>query len=182
MAQVFSKQVGSISIPACLCWAVIPSQELLSLFGASVWSSQVWLGHGKNTAKTRANQRACQQEGGYQVGQPTQSRRGGERKVPLHKQGLTPNDRVTRGLCRAAARRKSPPKHNPPHSTKTNTKGHPNFSIRAPGGGRKWIRVASLPNPPPSWGVPSLGKRGKTDIHREEQSDRLSARTFTCTL
>lgn len=45
----------------------------------------------------------------------------------------------------AAALRRASKKHNPPHSTKTNKQGHPNFSIRAREGGRKWISVAFPP-------------------------------------
>lgn len=64
----------------------------------------------------------------------------------LHKQAL-PDLRYSAhpSLQRTAALRKSLQKHNPPHSSKTNVLGHPNFSISLKGGQEMDVcRFASL--------------------------------------
>lgn len=128
-----------------------PSPNLLCL------SFQDWLGHRNHTVKTSgpASLSAGRRlPGGADCGEQTGVR---EKCRFTNKARHDPPCSIHPEIYGAAALRKSLKKHNPPHSTKTNKQGHPNFSIRAPGGGRKWISVA-LPPPYPSQAMLTLGK------------------------
>lgn len=104
-------------------------------------------------------QHACQRGGGYQVGQPAESRQGWERSAASQTRlGLTPVARFTPKSTKQrhwGKASKNTTHHIPPKQTSRATQI---FQLEPKEGGRKWISVA-LPPPSPSQAVLTLGKR-----------------------
>lgn len=123
---------------------------------------QAWLGHSPHTVKTSG---PVSRKRTTRWGRLQRAVRG-ERETPLHKQGSAwpPSLGSPRGPRSSGTEESLEKKHNPPHSTKTNKQGHPNFSIRARGGGQETDQCSLSPTIPQPSSANSVEVK---EIHRD---------------
>lgn len=157
------------SHPFLLCRDLSPSLTLLRQ------SEQGWLGHRDPAVKTSGPARLSAGKrlpGRADCREPTGVR---EKCCFTNKAVPDPRFLIHPEVYGAATLRKSLQKHNPPHSTKTNKQGHPNFSIRAPGRGQETGQCSLTPSS-------SIPRPSGADFGEEKEnwySDGLSALTET---